>query len=185
MEIQSRVYRRLPRRRVWWVLQLPCAADRRGGVHTPGQCSRCPKVDCRVSASESPSCSCWQFSTTRSWEDVSATQNARTVRGQVRACPGKSTAMTTHTASLAGRKEVLLADVKPECLPLSGKHSEAPKSKSSLRRESRPCAQVDIPRTPVGFPPGCSSRTGRARPRVRQMVRRPSQGVWRQSSLSQ
>src|SRR5438034_922995 len=78
----------------------------------------------------------------------------RTVRGQVRACPGKSTAMTTHTASLAGRKEGLPADVKPECLPLSGKHSEAAKSKSSLRRESRPCARADIPRTPVGFPPG-------------------------------
>src|SRR2546428_12776249 len=110
MEIQIRVCRQSPRRPVWWVLQLPCAADRRGDGHIPGQCSKCPKVDCRASESESRSCSWGQFSTTFEPEDVSTTQNARTVRGQVRACPGKSTAMTTHTASLAGRKEVLLAD---------------------------------------------------------------------------
>src|SRR5437773_8894920 len=94
MEIQSRVCRQLPPRRFWWVLQLPCAVDRRGDVHTPGQCSRCPKVDCRASESESRSCSCWQFSTTRSWEDVSATQNTRTglrVSGMwSRQCPGFS-----------------------------------------------------------------------------------------------
>src|SRR5439155_26089690 len=79
MEIQSRVCRQLPPRRFWWGLQLRCAVDRRGDVHTPGQCSRCPKVDCRASESESRPCSCWQFSTTRSWEDVSDTQNAHTV----------------------------------------------------------------------------------------------------------
>src|SRR5437016_2611043 len=80
MEIQSQVCRRLPRQRVCWVLRRRCAVDRRGDGHIPGRCSKCPKVDCRVSESESPSCSCGQFSTTRSWEDVSATQNARTVR---------------------------------------------------------------------------------------------------------
>ena len=52
-------------------------------------------------------------------------------------------------------------------------------------QQSHPFVRVGNPQTLAEFPPGCSSRTGRARPRVRQMVRRPSQGVWRQSSLSQ
>src|SRR5216117_3891384 len=77
MEIQSQVRRRLPRQRVWWVLRRRCAVDRRGEGHIPGRCSKCPRVDCLDS--ESQSCSWPQFTTTRICEDVSATQNARTV----------------------------------------------------------------------------------------------------------
>src|ERR1041384_4145475 len=51
-------------------------------------------------------------------------------------------------------------------------------------KPTRPCAQADIPRTPVEFPRGCSSRTGRGRPPVRQWARRPSRATWHQFSLS-
>src|SRR6266511_1050023 len=79
MEIQSQVCRRLPRQRVWWVLRRRCAVDRRGDGHIPGRCSKCPRVDCLDS--ESQSCSWPQFTTTRICEDVSDTQNARRVHG--------------------------------------------------------------------------------------------------------
>jgi|SRR2546426_50195 len=75
MEIQIRVCRRLARQRVWWVLQLPCAADRPGDGHIPGLCSKCPRVDCLELKVRS--CSWRQFTTSRVYEDVSATQNAR------------------------------------------------------------------------------------------------------------
>ena len=78
MEIQSQVCRRLPRQRVCWVLRRRCAVDRRGDGHIPGRCSKCPKVDCLDW--QMRSCSCRQFIRTGSCEDVSHTQNARTVR---------------------------------------------------------------------------------------------------------
>src|SRR5438552_6538055 len=37
-------------------------------------------------------------------------------------------------------------------------------------KPTHPYVRVDIPRTPVEFPRGCSSRTGRDRRRVRQMA---------------
>src|ERR1051326_1900582 len=77
MEIQSRVYLRLPRQRVWWVLQLPCVADRRGDGHIRGRCSKCPRVD--GLDWQMRSCSCRQFIRTGSCEDVSHTQNAQAV----------------------------------------------------------------------------------------------------------
>ena len=50
--------------------------------------------------------------------------------------------------------------------------------------QARPCARVDSPRTPVGFSPCCSSRMDRGRRWVLRRIRRPSQRVWRRTSLS-
>jgi hypothetical protein len=57
MEIQSRVYRRFPRPRVWWVLRRRCGGDRPLNGRIRGRCNRCPKVGCWALQSMSRSCS--------------------------------------------------------------------------------------------------------------------------------
>ena len=77
---RSQAALQLPRRRVLLALRLRCAMDRQPLGRIRGRYSRCPRVDYLASRSESRLCSWMEFSTTGVCEDVSATQNARTVR---------------------------------------------------------------------------------------------------------
>jgi hypothetical protein len=76
---RSRAALQLPRRRVLLALRLRCGVDRQPRGRIPGRCNKCPRAGCLASLSETGLCSWMQFSTTRICEDVSATQNARTV----------------------------------------------------------------------------------------------------------